>query len=571
MNFLNHIFFTIFCISASAQDTIPEYPKGYFGSPIDIPFLLAGNFGEPRASHFHMGIDIRTNEKEGMKVYALADGYVSRIGVSPYGYGNAVYITYPNGFTSVFGHLQRFNDAITSQLRKQQYAKEEFSVDFTLKPYELPVRKGELVAYSGNTGGSGGPHLHFEMRDALERTVNPFNFGYKSADQVPPVIGAVKFYPMDGTKYIADAYRAPAVHTDTGFVLKAGLQKLNASSVGIAVNTFDKMDEQIHSVGLYDLKEYDGDSVVFEYKVDRISFDFIRYVIAQIDYPIFMKEGSRSFQKCFLERNNPMPAFYYHVKNNGIIDLSDRAVHHIRIEAADYAGNRSILKAQIQYDPEAIAFRQRPGQAAYPLSPDRDNVIAGDCYKVDIPGKYLLDSMCINCSSAPAKGPGVFSEVLRIGEAYDLLNYYTVSLRAVNLPDTLRDKALLAWRSAGGGTTAHSGKWAGDMLTAQVREFGTFYIVIDTTPPRITAVNILKGKNMHALKTIIMRISDNLSGIGDFHGYIDGKWELMEMDGKTGTLRMALPATLTAGEHNFRLNVTDDRNNQSEYSVTFNY
>jgi murein DD-endopeptidase MepM/ murein hydrolase activator NlpD len=572
MNFLNYVFFTLFSVSAAAQtDTIPAYPKGYFGSPLDIPFLLAGNFGEPRASHFHMGIDIRTQEKEGLNVYAIGDGYVSRIGVSPYGYGNALYITYPNGFTSVYGHLQRFIPAITALVRKEQYAKEEFAVDFTLKPGEFPVHKGELVAYSGNTGGSGGPHLHFEMRDAMERTINPFNFGYTSADHIEPLIGAVKFYPMDGTKYTAEGYRVPALHTDSGYIFKTGLQKLNATSVGIAVNTFDKMDERLHSVGLYDLKEFDGDSLVFEYTVDRIPFDYIRYVITQIDYPIFMKEGSRAFQKCFVEHNNTMPAFYHHLKNKGIINISDGVIHRIRIEATDYAGNKSILKALIQYDPKAIAFKDKPSHYMLGLSPDGENVINGDGFTVVIPGKSLHDSVFIDYSSTPPTTPGVFSNIIKIGTSYDLLGYYTLSIKAQNLPVALKDKALIVWKSAAGGTAARGGKWDGDKLTAQAREFGTFYITIDTTPPKITPINILKGKNMHAAKNIAVSIRDNLSGISDYHGYIDGKWQLMELDGKTSVLRMALPSDLSAGEHNFKLIVTDDRNNTAEYSVTFIY
>jgi hypothetical protein len=571
MNFINYIIISIFSISAAAQDSIPEYPKDYFGPPIDIPFLLAGNYGEPRASHFHMGMDIRTNEKEGMPVHALADGYVSRIGVSPYGYGNALYITYPNGFTSVFGHLQRYNEAITAIVRKEQYAKQQFAIDIMLKPGEVPVHKGDLVAYSGNTGGSGGPHLHFEMRDVLERTINPLNFGYTSADHVPPLIGAVKFYPKDETRYNAEGYRAAVLRTDTGYVMKTGVQKLNASAVGIAVNTYDQMDERIHSVCPYDMKEYDGDSLIFEYTVDRIPFDYIRNVIAQIDYPIFMKEGSRSFQKCYLERNNNMPAFYHHVKNRGIIDLSDGRVHHIKVISADYAGNRSILRMQLQYDPAAVVFKPKTAKTAYALSPDQDNILTGGGYKVTIPGRYLLDSVFINCSSSPAKGPGIYSDVLKVGESYDLLGFYTVSLRAVNLPDLLRDKALIVWKNAGGGTAARGGKWEGDMLTAQCREFGSFYIVADTVPPRITPLNIIRGKNMHAYKTINVSIHDNLSGIADYHGYLDGKWQLMELDGKTSVLRMTLPSSLSPGEHNFRLTVSDDRNNQSEYSVTFNY
>ena len=167
--------------------------------------------------------------------------------------------------------------------------------------------------------------------------------------------------------------------------------------------------------------------------------------------------------------------------------------------------------------------------------------------------------------------PCVFSNVIKIGDSYDLLGFYTISIKPLNLPDELKDKALIAWKSAAGGTSVRSAKWDGDMLTAQTREFGSYYIVIDTTPPKITAINIIKGKNMHALKTISMSIRDNLSGISEYKGYIDGKWQLMELDGKTGILRMALPASLSAGEHIFKLTVTDDRNNKSEYSVTFNY
>lgn len=571
MNFINYIFLTLFSVSAAAQDTIPNYPKGYFGSPLDVPFLLAGNFGEPRPSHFHMGIDIRTGEKEGMKVYALADGYVSRIGVSPYGYGNVLYITYPNGYTSVFGHLQRFNQTISVVVRQQQYAKELFSVDFTLKPGEIPVHKGELVAYSGNTGGSGGPHLHFEMRDVLERTINPFNFGYKSADHIAPLVGSVKFYPMDETKYTAEAYRISTLCTDSCYIFKNGMIKLNASAIGIAVNTFDKMDEKLHSVGPYDMKEYDDDSLIFEYKVDRISFDYIRYIIAQVDYPIFMKEGSRSFQKCYLEHNNPMHALYHNIKNRGIINLADGNVHHIRIETADYVGNKSILRLDLQYDPFAPAFKPKPNKYMLALSPDTVNVIKGDGFYATIPGKALLDSVFIDYSSTAPVGKGVFSNVIKIGNSYDLLGYYSVSIQCNGLPDSLKDKALIVWKSAAGGIASKGGKWEGNYLTAQSREFGSFYITIDTVPPKIMPINIGNGKSLRGAKSIAVAIHDGLSGVAEYKGYLDGKWELMELDGKSSILRMALPASLKAGEHNFKLVVTDDKNNKTTYSAKFNY
>jgi hypothetical protein len=205
------------------------------------------------------------------------------------------------------------------------------------------------------------------------------------------------------------------------------------------------------------------------------------------------------------------------------------------------------------------------------LSPDKENVIKGDGYSVKIPGKCLLDSVFINYSFTPPVSQGIYSNVLKVGESYDLLGFYSVSIRPNGLPADLRDKALIMWHSAGGGSSAKGGKWDGDMLTVQAREFGSFFIMIDTTPPKITPINVMKGKNMRLIKNITVQVRDYLSGLRDYHAYIDGKWELMEMDGKTSVLKMALPKDLSAGEHVFKLVAIDDRNNTSEYSVHFNY
>ena len=573
MNFIHYIIFSLLTMGATAQgDTIPFYPREGFRQPLDIPILLSGSFGEPRPGHFHTGMDLQTLEKEGLNVYALGDGYVSRIGVSPYGYGHALYITYPSGFTSVYGHLQGFSDKITAVVRKEQYAKEKFSVDMMLKPYELNVKKGEVVAFSGNTGASGGPHVHFEIRDLQERPINPLLFGYTMSDHIAPAMGALKLYPMDEKKHTADGYRAALTAAGNSYTLKNGLLKVNATSIALAVNTFDKMDKSAHTLGIYDLRLYDADSIIFDYRVDRISFDYSRHVIAQVDYPIFLKEGSRSFQKCFTEANNKMPSSYYHVRNNGIIDLSDGAVHDIRIVVRDYNGNTSILNAKVQYDPKASAFKPKALTYNKVLSPYQDNTYTADGFSISIPGRALLDSMFVTYSATISRSPSVFSNIHKIGESQDqLLNYFTISIKPINLPEELRPKAIIIWRNAGGGTATRSGKWDGSMITTRSREFGSYFIMIDTTPPRIVPVNITPGKNMHAAKAIYMRISDGLSGVEDYDSYIDGKWQLMEMDGKTATLKMLLPDTLSPGEHIFKLTATDERKNKAEYSVKFNY
>ncbi len=573
MNYIQYILLTLFSSGAFAQgDSIPVYPREGFRTPLDNPILLAGSFGEPRAGHFHTGMDLQTLEREGLPVYALGDGYVSRIGVSPYGYGNALYITYPNGFTSVYGHLQGFNDKVTAVVRKEQYAKEKFAVDIMLKPYELNVKKGEVVAYSGNTGASGGPHVHFEIRDQSERPINPLLFGYKMSDHVKPSIGALKLYPMGDKKYTADAWRTALVLTDGTYVPKAGLIKVNAKSVALSVNTFDKMEGTTHTLGIYDIKTYDSDSIIHEYRVDRVSFDYTRYVIAQVDYPVFLKEGSRSFHKCFQEANNTMPASYYHVYNHGVIDLSDGRIHDIRIEVRDYNGNLSTLRAQLQYDDAAAVFKSKALSYNKVLSPARENMVKDEGFIATIPGKVVLDSMFISYSVSAPSSPAMQSNIYKLGNSHDqLLGYYNISIKPHEIPDELKSKALIVWRTAAGGTTAKGGKWDGQMLTTRSRELGSYYVVLDTTPPRITPVNIAPGKNMHAAKAIYMRIGDGLSGLDDYHAYIDDKWQLMELDGKSATLKMLLPKALSAGEHVFRLTVSDERGNKAEYSAKFIY
>ena len=573
MNFLNYLFLTLFSSALAAQsDSIPVYPKADFIPPLDIPLMLAGSFGEPRPSHFHMGMDIRTNEKEGLHVYAVGDGYVSRVGVSPNGYGNVLYITHPNGYTTVYGHLSRFNDVISAYVRREQYAKEDFSVDITFKPNEITVRRGEIVAYSGNTGASGGPHLHFEIRDAMERAINPLDFGFRVDDHVAPVIGGIKLYPMDETRYSAEGFRAPVTALGGKYTLKNGVQKVNATAVGIAVNTFDHMDEKLHTFCPYNVKLYQDDALIFEYKVDRVGFDFTRCILAQVDYPIFLREGSRSYQKCFLERNNALPSFYYHVRNYGIIALPDTEVHHIKVVVTDHAGNSTQLDAKLQYSEDANTFKTKKLNYNTILSPSRDNVIADDDFKMKIPAQTLMDSMYVSYSDTLTGQKGVYSKVIKIDQAYDqLLGYADISIKPIGLPDELRDKAMIVWKDWRGNIAPRGSKWEGNMLTGKCREFGTFFIMVDTTAPRVTPVNILKGKNMRALKNITVRMGDNLSGIASYKAYIDGKWELMSFDGKTATARMVLPDTLTAGEHIFKMIVTDDRNNQTEYSVNFNY
>ena len=161
----------LFFISVSMAQN--SYPQDYFQSPLEIPLILSGTFAELRSNHFHSGLDIKTQQQSGLKVMAAASGFVSRIKVSHFGYGKALYITHPNGYTTVYAHLQNFNPEIDAYIKHRQYKNESYEIELFPKAGELLVNNGDIVAYSGNTGGSGGPHLHFEIRNKQEHPMNP--------------------------------------------------------------------------------------------------------------------------------------------------------------------------------------------------------------------------------------------------------------------------------------------------------------------------------------------------------------------------------------------------------------
>jgi len=348
--------------NSTAQFPPPERlaTEGYFGRVLNIsPPTIVGNFGEPRRLHFHTGLDFRTNQEEGHAVFAAAGGYISRINVSGVGYGNALYITHPNGYVTAYGHLQQFNHKIAQRLRKEQYEKESFAVDFYLTPSELPVKKGDTIALSGNSGGSGGPHLHFEVRDSLERVYNPLLFGYKLKDEMKPIISYLKFYPLDELKNKCDGYRAKVIRNKQGsYEVTGGAVKLNASQVGFSVNAYDVMNLTEAHTGIYNMTVFDGDKMIYEYQIDRLSFPERRYVLSHIDYPIFMSESRKSFHKCFVEPGNKCPA-YSNLLNAGLIDISDNEPHNIHIEVSDYTGNVSLIKFKLQQDKASMLFKAK--------------------------------------------------------------------------------------------------------------------------------------------------------------------------------------------------------------------
>lgn len=545
-------------------------PKNYFGPVLDIsPLSIVGNFGEPRRFHFHTGLDFRTNQETGHKVYAAADAYVSRINVSGSGYGNALYLTHPNGYVTVYGHLLQFNQAITKRLRQEQYAKENFAVDFNLKPNELPVVKGETIALSGNTGGSGGPHLHFEIRDSIEQVYNPLLFGYKLKDELKPIIRFLKFYPLDSLKYKCDGYRSKVIGKQGIYEVTGGMVKLNSKQVGVSLNTYDVINLSDAHIGVYNITAFDGNRMLVQFQPDRLSFPDKRYVLSQIDYPIFTNEFRTCFHKTFVEPGNHCPV-YPIVFNHGEIDLSDGQPHAIQIEVTDYAGNVALVKFKLQYDSNSDLFKPNDFKYTTHFNYDRENSFVNSDVRIEIPKGSLFDNVFFNYSSALSTDPNVFSKVHQIGNSNtQIFDWFNLAIKAENLKQNLAAKAVVIYKDATGATVSRGGSFADGFIHCKARDFGEYYIRIDSSAPQIKPLNLHTGRNMRNYKKLLFKISDNLSGIAYFDTYLDHKWVVTDYDAKSATLTHTLDPQLKNGEHIFTVIATDERNNRNELSIKF--
>lgn len=563
-----YVFSMLTSLSTLPSDTI-KYPQGYFRSPLDIPLTLAGNYGEPRRAHFHAGLDFRTNQMEGLKVYAPADGYISRVNVAGAGYGNALYVRHPNGWVTVYGHLKSYNTVITERLRKEQYGKESFSVDFNLSENEIPVKKGEVIAFSGNTGGSGGPHLHFEIRDTFDNPYNPMLFGFKLRDDMKPIAASAQFYALDNSKNSLQPYRASLFISNGVYRTKEEVVKLNAPRIGVSLNTYDLINGGTGHIGIYNMTVIDGDRMLYEYQVDKMSFSDKRYVISHVDYPVFLTEGRKPFHKCFVEAGNHCPV-YSNLHNAGVIDLSDGKVHNVQVEIHDFQGNTALVKLKMQYDAKSTSLKSTPSNFTKILKHDEDEEFAAAGLRLTIPKGCLFEDLPVNYSNTPSDNPKIYSKIHTLGNSnMHTYDYFTVAVKADNLPAELEQKAIVIHKDKLGSASNKGGRVDNGFVIGKAREFGQYYVMVDTTVPRIIPQNITAGKNMRSSKKIILKIADNLSGIAEYDTYVDDKWVVTDYDAKIATLYHTISPTLAAGEHTFRITVTDERGNKGEWSVKF--
>jgi len=540
-------------------------------TPVDIPIFLAGSFGESRANHFHSGIDIKTNGVTGIPVHAIADGYVSRIKVEPGGYGHALYIRHSNGYTSLYGHLQSYNEAIDQYVQSEQYRRESFEVDLFPEPSLFVVKKGQVVALSGNSGSSGGPHLHFELRkSSSENPVNPLIQAVAVKDDIPPVINKLMIYSLKGRHDRVKPITVPLTRNNSVYS-SASAEPVPFDAVsGIGIETYDMMDQSSNHCGVYKMQGYLDNELFFESRLDEISFAQTRYMNSFMDYGMY-ETNHIYVLKLFIDPNNKAN-IYKSSKNRGYIELKDMGIHKVKLVVSDAAGNQSIVQLNVKLNPAKF----RPGADALPLydaffSYKSPNSFHAQGIDIDIPEGALYDDLYFTYGASEPL-PGSYSPLHQISnEKVPVHLYYRLAIEPAHLPDRLKGKATIAQYEGNNTYTCLGGTWEGNSLVARTRNFGAFCILVDTIKPVISPMNFSSGSNIKSLNSIKLTIKDDLSGIRSYRGEIDGKWVLFEFDSKNSLLeyRFDRKRFQTGKQHQLVLRVTDQMSNTASYTVSF--
>ncbi|WP_286651661.1 M23 family metallopeptidase [Sphingobacterium hotanense] len=568
--FVTLLLATTLGMSSHAQNnnniyTSRNYPQGYFRNPLNIAPDASGTFGELRSTHFHAGDDYRTQQRIGLPLHAAAEGYVSRVRVQIGGGGNSVYIAHPNGYTSVYLHMDSFNDALTNIIRAEQYKQQRFDVDLELKEGQVKLTKGQFIGNAGNTGGSAGPHLHFEIRDTkTQRPLNTQLFGLRFKDNFAPTINGLMVYDLNEpifNEFTGRRYMQLKALGSGRYALASGAPISVNGKFGLGINSIDRHRAGGFQNGVYSIDLFiDGQpvsTVVFE----ELDFNTSRGIHSYIDYPHWKKTKVK-VQKSFKDPGNRIEIFK-HLENEGIIELQDQEVHDVKYVVKDVQGNCSELNFQIRNNP---SYQPKPN----PLKGERFaynkvNKFSADHLQMEIPTETLYGDLDFMYSqSAPIANS--YSHVHHVQNAYiPLFSSYMLNIKPTNLPPHLESKALIASVQNG----AEGGKFEKGWVSVNTRNFGSFYVAVDTIAPTITPRNFSNGKNVSAQSKIDFTISDNFSGIQSFNAYIDDKWVLMEYDSKNRHIWHRFDSSLSKGQHKFKLVVKDWKDNEKIYEATF--
>lgn len=540
---------------AEDRNYVPEQlPQQYFIAPLHGELTISGSFAELRSNHFHSGLDFRTQGREGLPVLASADGYISRIRIGPYGFGKALYIAHPNGYTTVYGHLKNFNGAIQDFAIRKQYDSRSFDQELYLLPSDLRVKKGDTIAWSGNTGGSGGPHLHFEIRKSSnDQIINPLFFGIKVKDNIEPFIKSILLVKTDDKQAEQLGYFPQRLSRQAPALKKTKeLLALPPGHYGLAVSGVDYFSDFASRLGINYARLYVNGKLIFSQDIEHFLFEETRYINSHLDYAFLREKGvryARLFQSSFnkLKFNRSI--------DQGIFQVIAGDTVTLKVVVSDYTGLSDSLIFRVHGNVSTLLSAPKPAEFSdiWKVKGNAENRLERINFKaVAAPGSILANAQIgYELKSAP-KG-ALSSMHCLYGARIPLFKAISVSLKPDKMISNPEKYVVIYKDPFTGWIQCENGKYAGGWITAGTKQIGYYYLMADSTKPSVVP---------HALgRNLRFRISDNLSGISGFECTVDRNWVLLEYDYKNGNLWGTIPKNIPPGKHELELIVKDKTGN----------
>ena len=531
---------------------------------MDIPIILGGTFGELRSNHFHAGIDIKTQRKQGLKIFATANGYVSRIKVQQWGYGKAIYITHPNGFTTVYGHLSKFADEIEKYVKSIQYKKEDYQTgNLYFKKDKFPVKKGDVIAFSGDTGGSGGPHLHYEIRKtATEKIINPLFFGLKVADAKPPTIQAIKAYSLSADARINQqnkSFSIPIKNIGKGNYVA---DRISASgTIGFGISVFDRLDNAPNKNGIFSLEMLVNDKRFYYHTVETFAFSESKFLNLLIDYEYY-KNYKKRFQKTHKVTGNKL-SIYKGLVNNGKITIENGLNYSVKIIAKDFKGNTSTLKIPIVGKESNAIFTEQKEVSNYKIEAKKFQKFTQKNVTVAFPKNTFYNNVYLDFK--------VEKGIAKIHTpTIPLDKSFTLTFNVSKYSEAEKQQLYIANLEYPKYPRYQNTRKKDTTFYTTTKTLGNYTLLKDVKKPKVNVLYIKDKQWISSSKTIKVKISDENSGIKNWRATIDNEWVLMQYNHKKGLLTYNFSdKKLVGSKHIFKIVVSDNVGNTKEVSTTF--
>jgi hypothetical protein len=559
---LNKIIFILFIASCNPSFGQSHYPQNDFRNPLEFPMVLAGTFGELRTNHFHSGIDIKTKGKIGQLVHTAMEGYVSRIKISLWGYGKAIYINHPNGYTTVYAHLDKFNDKIENYLKKKQYEKESFEIQLFPNKDELTIEQNEIIALSGNSGGSSAPHLHFEIRDSqTEKTINPLLFGLKVPDDISPTFKGLRMVPFGKEAAINKIPVAQDIQTKKINKHLYVADRVEAiGKIGIQINTYDLLNNTPNKNGVYSIDMSVNGVTVYHHDLETFAFDESKYINLLIDYEHFAKYHNK-YQKTYIEQPNRL-SIYQTDENKGFIFINDQEDYHVEITIRDIAKNTTTIKIPITGNKVITPIIKENKRTPYFVDQNKYTVFKQGKSEIRFPKHTFFENVYIQYQYLNNKIT-VHQPKIPLNKNYTL-TYFTDSLTT-----TQKKQIYFARKNKNTYNYINTNKKENKIYT-NTKLLGDFYLKYDSISPVIYHPSFYENQNIRKHKTLSIFIKDNESAVKNYYATIDDRWVLMEYEPKKNKLSFDLSdLAVHKKNHVFKLKVQDVLGNTKTFVSKF--